>query len=115
MTLFDDTNTHYSDSSSTTTLTEQPTSETQAEQAKPVDQSEGEDTKSSVGSDDFASALEDFTTETEEAAGDDKVIRGTVLKITPTHVVVDIGAGEPEGGFTPAGYPTVLGQTCPRV
>lgn len=43
-------------------------------------------------SEDFAAALESFTTETEEAVDDDKVIRGTVLKITPTHVVVDIGA-----------------------
>jgi len=89
--LFDETNTPYSDSS-TTTLTEQPTSETQAEQGKPVDQSEGEDTKSSMGSDDFASALESFTTEAEETAGEDHVIHGTVLKLTPTHVFVDIGA-----------------------
>ena len=42
-------------------------------------------------SEDFASALENFTAETEEAASDDKVIKGTVLKLTPTHVVVDIG------------------------
>jgi len=89
--LFDETNTPYSDSS-TTTLTEQPTSETQTEQAKPVDQSEGEDAKSSVGSDDFASALESFTTEAEETAGEDHLIHGTVLKLTPTHVFVDIGA-----------------------
>ena len=89
--MFDETNTPYSDSS-TTTLTEQPTSETQAEQGKPVDQSEGEDTKSSMGSDDFASALESFTTEAEETAGEDHVIHGTVLKLTPTHVFVDIGA-----------------------
>jgi small subunit ribosomal protein S1 len=41
---------------------------------------------------DFASALESFTTETEEAAREDNVIKGTVLKITSTHVVVDIGA-----------------------
>ena len=42
-------------------------------------------------SEDFASALESFTTETEEAVGEDRVIKGTVLKLTPTHVVVDIG------------------------
>ncbi|MGA9388882.1 MAG: S1 RNA-binding domain-containing protein, partial [Candidatus Sulfotelmatobacter sp.] len=41
---------------------------------------------------DFASALENFTTETEEAVGEDRVIKGTVLKLTPTHVVVDVGA-----------------------
>jgi small subunit ribosomal protein S1 len=40
---------------------------------------------------DFASALENFTTETEESVGEDRVIKGTVLKLTPTHVVVDIG------------------------
>ncbi len=43
-------------------------------------------------SEDFAAALESFTAEAEEAAAnDDKVIKGTVLKLTPTHVVVDIG------------------------
>src|SRR6478752_262201 len=41
---------------------------------------------------DFASALETFTTESEEAASEDNVLKGTVLKITATHVVVDIGA-----------------------
>src|ERR1700677_2610876 len=42
---------------------------------------------------DFASALATFTTESEEAAaGADRVIKGTVLKLTSTHVVVDIGA-----------------------
>ena len=45
-----------------------------------------------ASAEDFAAALETFTTETEEAAGEDHVIKGTVLKITPTHVVVDIGA-----------------------
>jgi small subunit ribosomal protein S1 len=41
---------------------------------------------------DFAAALETFTTEAEESVGEDRVIKGTVLKLTPTHVVVDIGA-----------------------
>jgi small subunit ribosomal protein S1 len=40
---------------------------------------------------DFAAALENFTTETEEAVGEDRVIKGMVLKLTSTHVVVDIG------------------------
>jgi small subunit ribosomal protein S1 len=43
------------------------------------------------GSDDFAAALENFETETEESVGDDHVIKGTVIKLTATHVVVDIG------------------------
>ncbi|HXY14319.1 MAG TPA: 30S ribosomal protein S1 [Terriglobales bacterium] len=47
---------------------------------------------SGSGGDDFASALESFTTETEEIEGDERVIKGTVLKLTPSHVVVDIGA-----------------------
>jgi len=42
--------------------------------------------------DDFASALENFTTESEETVGEDTVIRGTLLKLTPTHAFVDIGA-----------------------
>ena len=42
--------------------------------------------------DDFAAALENFTTETEEAVGEDHVIKGTVVKLTATHVVVDVGA-----------------------
>src|SRR5262249_4074781 len=32
------------------------------------------------------------TTETEDTVSEDHVLKGTVLKITPTHVVVDIGA-----------------------
>ena len=41
---------------------------------------------------DFATALETFTAETEAQAHEDHVLKGTVLKITPTHVVVDIGS-----------------------
>src|SRR5437588_778860 len=105
MTLFED-NDPYSDSS-TTTLTEQPTTEQTAteqpateqptteapsEQLETADQTGAEEAKSSAGSDDFASALESFTTETEETTGEDHVIHGTVLKLTSTHVFVDIGA-----------------------
>ena len=45
-----------------------------------------------AASDDFAAALENFETETEEAVGEDHVIKGRVVKLTATHVVVDIGA-----------------------
>jgi len=46
-----------------------------------------------TSTDDFAAALETFTTEVEEQqASEDHVLKGTVLKLTPTHVVVDIGA-----------------------
>jgi len=41
--------------------------------------------------DDFAAALESYTLETEPAPSEDNVFKGTVVKITPTHVVVDIG------------------------
>jgi len=45
-----------------------------------------------AASDDCAAALQNFETETEEAVGEDHVIKGTVVKLTATHVVVDIGA-----------------------
>jgi small subunit ribosomal protein S1 len=45
-----------------------------------------------AASDDFAAALQDFETETEEAVGEDHVIKGRVVKLTATHVVVDVGA-----------------------
>src|SRR5258707_1114081 len=45
-----------------------------------------------AGSDDFAAALQNFESEAEESVGDDHVIKGTVVKLTATHVVVDIGA-----------------------
>ena len=51
-----------------------------------------EDKPSAAATEDFASALENFTTESEEAVREDKVLKGTVLKLTGTHVVVDIGA-----------------------
>src|SRR6266849_8497996 len=39
---------------------------------------------------DFATALESYTLETEPAPSEDNVFKGTVIKITATHVVVDI-------------------------
>jgi small subunit ribosomal protein S1 len=48
--------------------------------------------KENMTTDDFATALETFTPEPEPASGEDHVLKGTVLKITPTHAVVDIGA-----------------------
>ncbi|HUK87320.1 MAG TPA: S1 RNA-binding domain-containing protein, partial [Terriglobales bacterium] len=41
---------------------------------------------------DFATALETFTAETEAQSHEDRVLKGTVLKLTPTHVVVDVGS-----------------------
>jgi small subunit ribosomal protein S1 len=84
MTLFDDTNNNYSDSS-TSTLTEQQSPDTQTEHPADADDQK-------PAADDFASALESFTTESEELESDDHVLKGTVIKLTSTHVVVDIGA-----------------------
>jgi len=129
MTLFDDTNAHYSDSSTTTLTEQQPATETHADPLaaesntaelnkekhgeesvspssitpQPADHSskhgEGDhgeeigsdDHSAAAGSDDFASALESFNNEAEEAVSEDNVLKGTVLKLTATHVVVDIG------------------------
>jgi small subunit ribosomal protein S1 len=94
--LLDDNTAHNLDSA-TSTLTEHSeavpeVSTPEAAVPEPSQHGQRQDEKPSAGAEDFASALENFTTETEEAAGDDKVIKGTVLKLTGTHVVVDIGA-----------------------
>ena len=86
MTLLDD-NTTPNQDSATSTLTENLESHPESSRRKrpllPSNPSAHQDEKpSSAGSEDFASALESFTTESEEAAGDDKVLKGTVLKLT---------------------------------
>ncbi|MFZ0279255.1 MAG: 30S ribosomal protein S1 [Candidatus Sulfotelmatobacter sp.] len=114
MTLFDDTTTHHSDSA-VATETEPMATETTSTEQSLTDQSVTQQDQAPVATaastsastdeashptpaaddkhagEDFASALENFTTETEEAVGEDRVIKGTVLKLTATHVVVDIG------------------------
>ena len=114
MTLFDDRAAHDVDSAtSVSTVSEQATEsqdgsvhsgpETQTEAASthnpvqeeklPVSTAVEEKPAATAGAtEDFAAALETFTTEAEESVGEDRVIKGTVLKLTPTHVVVDIGA-----------------------
>jgi len=118
--LFEDTDAPYSDSN-TTTLTEQPEqsahdqpdheqqnhgledrgqedrgeqsaqlSETQPSKA-PSAQAQTADEKPAPA-EDFASVLDSFTAEAAEAVSEDHVLKGTVLKLTSTHVVVDIGA-----------------------
>ncbi len=71
---------------------EQPAAQAENEQRTETTQPQNDKAASAAPAEDFASALETFTTEAEEAASGDNVIRGTVLKLTPTHVVVDIGA-----------------------
>jgi small subunit ribosomal protein S1 len=89
--LFDETNAHYSDSN-TTTLTEQQPAAEPAEASPETSEHAAQEETKAAASEDFASALESFTTETEEAEGEDHVLKGTVVKLTGTHVVVDIGA-----------------------
>ena len=90
--MFDDTNVHYSDSDTTTLTEQQPVTEGQTEQSTAPDSVHDELKQEEPKADDFASALESFTTESEEAQGEDHVIKGTVVKLTGTHVAVDIGA-----------------------
>jgi small subunit ribosomal protein S1 len=92
--LLDD-NTPHNDSA-TSTLTENiegsPESSTQPASVAEAPQSAQPQDEKPSSVEDFASALESFTTESEEAVREDKVLKGTVLKLTATHVVVDIGA-----------------------
>jgi small subunit ribosomal protein S1 len=94
--LLDD-NTSPNQDSATSTLTENleasPENSTlQEASVSEASQVQHQDEKPSSSAEDFASALESFTTESEEAVREDKVLKGTVLKLTGTHVVVDIGA-----------------------
>jgi len=94
--LFDDGAAHDLDSAISTPVADQPSGSSEDsnfhDSFSGSDPSEEKASPAATSVDDFAAALETFTTETEESVGDDTVIKGTVLKITPTHVVVDIGA-----------------------
>ena len=108
--MFDETTAHNSESNSSVATEAEPTTEQQHQPeqnqaaASTDDSTETHtdpprtppslgrlDDKAAAG-EDFASVLENFTTEAEEAVSEDRVIKGTVLKLTATHVVVDIGA-----------------------
>ena len=94
--MFDD-NTAHSLDSATTEVVERPADSSEGSTLhsvppQPTATSQPQDEKQPGTSDDFAAALENFTTESEEAVSEDHVLKGTVLKLTPTHVVVDIGA-----------------------
>jgi small subunit ribosomal protein S1 len=103
--LFDDTTAHNSESNSTVATEAEPTTEQQHQPeqnqaAATTDHSTETHADSTAdvlddkaaATEDFASVLESFTTEAEEAVSEDRVIKGTVLKLTGTHVVVDVGA-----------------------
>jgi len=94
--LFDDNIAHSLDSA-TTEVAEHPADSSEGSTLhsvppQPTATSQPQDEKPPGTSDDFAAALENFTSESEEAVSEDHVLKGTVLKLTPTHVVVDIGA-----------------------
>ena len=89
--MFDETTAPHSDSTSTVVTEAEPTTEQHL--PEPTQSAAGSDSAdASSSNEDFASVLESFTTEAEEAVSEDRVIKGTVLKLTATHVVVDIGA-----------------------
>jgi small subunit ribosomal protein S1 len=98
--LFDDNSAQHQESSTSATLAERSTGSPDGsapESATPLQQPEmaqprDDKPATTAPTEDFASALETFTTESEEAASEDNVLKGTVLKLTATHVVVDIGA-----------------------
>ena len=96
MTLLDETTfdtTTDSTSTSTVATEAEPTAEHQLDQsAAPATQTAPAAEEKPAATEDFAAALETFTTEAEEAVSEDRVIKGTVLKLTGTHVVVDVGA-----------------------
>src|SRR4051794_1500128 len=98
ITLFDETQTHNPESeiASSSADNNQPQSEATSEavtaSSTPThDENQGQGQPPKDMSEDFATALETFSTETESEVSDDRVIKGTVLKVTPTHVLVDIG------------------------
>jgi len=94
--LFDDNTAHNADSATATPVVEESAGSFESStpgnfNPQPPPPAQNQDEKPAA-MEDFASALETFTTESEEAAGEDNVLQGTVLKLTATHVVVDIGA-----------------------
>jgi small subunit ribosomal protein S1 len=94
MTLSDDNAAPTLESVTSTSVAEPAASSPEESTPEPAAQASAQhpEEKPATSSDDFASALESFTTEAEETTGEDHVLKGTVLKLTPTHVVVDIGA-----------------------
>jgi small subunit ribosomal protein S1 len=97
--LFDDNVARNLDFSTSTPVAEHPSGSAEDHSAdvanpEPPEPAQSRDEKPTMptATEDFAAALETFTTESEEAVSEDNVLKGTVLKLTPTHVVVDIGA-----------------------
>ena len=95
--MFDDSTAHNLESAISAPAAEETAGSSQGQvlataDPEPSEANDSHDEKQGAPTDDFAAALATFTTESEEAASDDKTLKGTVLKLTSTHVVVDIGA-----------------------
>src|SRR5258708_1312703 len=113
MTLFDETTAHNSESTSSV-ATEDPSTEQQhqpepiqaaasadhstehADSAHDSSQDSAHDSHDEKPGEDFASVLENFTSEAEEAVGEDRLMKARGLKLTAAEVGVDIG-GKSEG------------------
>jgi small subunit ribosomal protein S1 len=105
MALFEETQVHHNDLENVSSSAENQEPAASPEVQHEDTQSEANNAQSSPASqaspgpvqpqkemiEDFATALETFTPDTESDVSDDRVLRGTVIKITPTQVVVDIG------------------------
>ncbi|MGZ4786909.1 MAG: 30S ribosomal protein S1 [Terriglobales bacterium] len=102
MALFDETQTHNTEPETATPSasadTNQPTQNEAASNQEPVRAQSapaapgpGQPRNEKETMEDFATVLENFENQEAEAVADDKVIKGTVLKVTSTHVFVDIG------------------------
>ncbi len=83
-----ETETPESQNQATETQTSTPAASASAANPEPKENKESKES-----GEDFAAMLENYSTpEGEPEASDDNVIRGTVVKVTDDHVVVDIGA-----------------------
>ncbi|MGZ4814421.1 MAG: 30S ribosomal protein S1 [Terriglobales bacterium] len=102
MALFDEIQTHNTEPETATPSasadTNQPTQNEAASNQEPVRAQSapaapgpGQPRNEKETMEDFATVLENFENQEAEAVADDKVIKGTVLKVTSTHVFVDIG------------------------
>jgi small subunit ribosomal protein S1 len=99
MALFDETQTHNTETETASSSADnnQPQSSEATSEAVTATSTSANENTSVAGQpqkeviEDFATALETFSTDTESDVSDDRVIKGTVLKVTPTHVLVDIG------------------------
>jgi small subunit ribosomal protein S1 len=89
--MFDDNTARILETPSEAEQQTSPMSETHSQTPSPEQPAVGVAQKEDNHMEDFATALESYTLETEPAPSEDNVFKGTVVKITPTHVVVDIG------------------------